>query len=139
MSGAPTNAELVADLRGFVDYYGCDPGVPMSAVDTAAAAALALEALQDDMATMHRTVVHECCETLAALDALRPPCPHCGGTRQVWNDPATDPLRRHFHIDCPACSDGKVPWERLVRVFTAVHEDDNLLGYRDAVLHLRGI
>jgi hypothetical protein len=58
------------------------------------------------------------------IDALRPPCPTCGGKGEVWNDPATDPLHRHFHVPCPENSgncDGKVPIERLVKVFEAVH------------------
>lgn len=31
--------DLASDLRAFVDWYGCDPGVPMSAVDIAVEAA----------------------------------------------------------------------------------------------------
>lgn len=45
--GRRPTAEIVAELRAFVDWYGVDPGVPMSAVDIAAEAADRLVELQE--------------------------------------------------------------------------------------------
>jgi hypothetical protein len=77
---------------------------------------------------------------LERIDALRPPCPTCGGRATVNADRFDhDPLL----IPCPDCSDGRVPWERLVKVFEAVHEGDlsryNGEGGPEVVEYLRVI
>lgn len=49
--------DIVAQLRAFVDYYGTDPGVPMSAVDTAAQAADEIERLRAEVTRLHSLIV----------------------------------------------------------------------------------
>ena len=88
------------------------------------------------------------CEHLAALDALRPTCPTCGGSTDVLKPHPTDP---HWELadNCPDCSDGKVSIERLARVFEEIErlarvfeEIERLHAEGNAVAglaHLRGI
>jgi hypothetical protein len=40
--------QIITNLEGFINWYGCDPGVPMSAVDVANDAAKRLAELRDE-------------------------------------------------------------------------------------------
>jgi hypothetical protein len=117
MSDERSTAEIVADLR----YRSTSLMLweNHKVQEQLAEAADRLEALDADMRTMHRTVVHECCEKVVALNVLRPLCPTCGGDKQ-------DPRQNTSARPCPDCPDGRVPWERLVNVFNAVHDPEHL-------------
>jgi len=91
-----TTAEIVADLRLHSNLH------PLLLV-----AADRLEALDAENDAFH---------DLAEFDALRPPCPTCGGTRI---DSKLTPVQMVGF--CPDCSDGRVPWERLVNFWIKHH------------------
>jgi hypothetical protein len=106
-----TTAEIVADLRWMEKHSDFDHEIVPEAADR-------LEALDAEL-TEFRTDAwsvrfREMAEELSSLLNLRPPCPTCNG-HDFKNMGQGNP--------CPDCSDGRVSWERLVRVFTAVHDD----------------
>lgn len=55
----------------------------------------------------------------AVTDALRPPCPTCGGRKVIGNpewhpdDEAAIPFRPRW-LPCPDCVDGKQSWEQVL-------------------------
>jgi hypothetical protein len=77
--------------------------------------------------TVPARAVREAADRLEARDALRPPCPTCGGTAQSSITKqraigATKPLVYTVENHCPDCPDGRVPWERLVKRWEDVEE-----------------
>lgn len=58
---------------------------------------------------------------LRELDALRPPCPTCGGTHRVRfisGSSMTDEGPVLYEKDCPDCLDGKMSWEWTAELAT---------------------
>jgi hypothetical protein len=80
------------------------------------------DALEDAAARIRRNQ-----EVLAALHALRPPCPTCGGKGEIGGAPDDEEWEYRYTWGnpepCPDCSDGKVSWERLVNVFNALWDE----------------
>lgn len=130
MSAERTPAEVVKDLRGFIDWYGCDPGVPMSAVDVAAEAADLIERLDvenerlraikktDDGAYEHVVEMYhaerEDNERLRELYDALPDCLRCTNV----------PAHQLHPNPCPDCVDGKVSPAQLAALWQAVHDVD---------------
>ena len=86
---------------------------------------------------------------LDTIDALRPPCPTCGGSTDILKPHPTDPLWL-VADNCPDCTDGRMPLERMARIVNAVYDTpwieapvENTAEFDsgvDATLdHLRGI
>lgn len=64
-------------------------------------------------------------DRLAELDAVRPPCPTCGGTKLVDEGEANN-VGLKWQTTCPDCVDGKVSIEQLVATYNAVMADGAL-------------
>jgi len=58
---------------------------------------------------------------LRRRDALRPPCPTCGGT--TWVD-----VTPYSETACPDCVDGKMPFERMARTVNHLFHDAAEMG-----------
>jgi hypothetical protein len=58
-------------------------------------------------------------EELDRINALRPPCPTCGGKRDTWGETG-------LYDACSDCVDGKVSIEQLVATYNAVMADGAL-------------
>lgn len=127
MSGRAT-AEIVADLRE-VDPTGRDI---TGLLDEAAGRLADLDAEnseQDDRIAELAEQNMVLTDHLGTLDALRLPCPTCGGTQVVTTETRDDDqgrgevLIRTSSIPCPDCTDGRMSWERMAKIVAAVFDD----------------
>lgn len=112
MSGRPV-ADLVADLRATGDALDRVVADRLTELDA--------EREGDKLyISQLETVLNAFHEDEAAADALRPPCPSCGGTTVVHRkEPRL--LGESIPLPCPDCVDGKVPIERLMAYWIEHH------------------
>ena len=61
---------------------------------------------------------HEAADLLERLDVLRPPCPTCDGKNYKPMFVSIDPL----DYKCPDCVDGRMSWEWVAAIATAVFD-----------------
>lgn len=138
MSGRAT-AEIVADLRDGLAFSHSERDLRRKAADRLAE--LDVEVAEKD--EMGAALIMRS----ARIDALRLPCPTCGGTTTVPNPAFATFDSFAATLPCPDCSDGRMSHERAWNIVAAVfekvvqvrHHGDYKQGWDELLDYLRGV
>jgi len=96
----------------------------------------------DGMGSLPRGVTCPTCDGEGSLprgdrsDALRPTCPTCDGKGII--DRSLAPHATPSHVECPDCVDGRMSWEWVAAIATAVF-DRLPYHYEDTIAYLQSV